>query len=140
MNIKPIHPNFKLPTKSTSGAGAYDLYMPEAGDIPDLESVRVKLGFAAEVPEGYIALLAPRSGAGSKHTVELSNTVGYIDSDYRGEWIAKLQTKTGLPYAWESGDRVLQFALVPVLSVDFNVVDELNDTDRSKGGFGSTGL
>lgn len=140
MNIKPIHKNFKVPTKSTTGAGAYDLFMPEAGYIEDFVGpVVVKLGFAATVPKGHVALLLPRSGVGFKHGVELNNTCGVIDEDFTGEWQASINTKSGDAFSWEAGERVLQMLIVPVKEVAFNVVDSLDETERGDGGIGSTG-
>lgn len=112
--------------------------MPEAGKLAGTEILSVDLGFSAEVPRGYVALLLPRSGAGGKHGVELRNTCGVIDSDYRGPWIAKLQTKKGEEFAWEAGDRVIQFVIVPVLTPELVIVDQLDETARGAGGFGST--
>jgi len=141
MNIQPLHPNFKVPTKGTELAGAYDLYMPEAGYYQGYQQqeVKVNLGFAAEVPAGHVALLLPRSGVGSKVGLELNNTCGVIDADYRGPWFATLRTKNGVPYTWSAGDRLLQMLIVPVTQVEFNVVDELSETSRGTGGLGSTG-
>lgn len=140
MNIQPLHPNFKVPTKGTEQAGAYDLYMPEAGYCGgDNHEVKVNLGFAAEVPAGHVALLLPRSGEGSKHGIELNNSCGVIDADYRGPWFATLRTKNGKAYSWDAGARVLQVLIVPVVQVEFNVVDELSETSRGTGGLGSTG-
>lgn len=140
MNIQPLHPNFKVPTKGTEQAGAYDLYMPEAGYCGgDHHEVKVNLGFAAEIPAGHVALLLPRSGVGSKVGLELNNTCGVIDADYRGPWFATLRTKNGDGYSWNAGDRLLQMLIVPVAQVEFNVVDELSETSRGTGGLGSTG-
>lgn len=141
MKIQLLHPTAQLPIRSTQGAGAFDVFMPEAGSAPVLpgEPVKVGLGFAAEVPEGHVALLLPRSGAGAKYGVELNNTCGVIDSDYRGEWIAAITTKNGEVFAWEAGARVLQFMIVPVADVTLEPVSELGTTDRAAGGFGSTG-
>lgn len=141
MQIKALHPNFKMPVKSTSGSGAFDLFMPEAGTIEsrDGEGYFARLGFAAAVPEGHVALILPRSGKGAKDGVSLNNTVGVIDSDYRGEWIACLRLRnTGL-LNWEAGERLLQVLIVPVSSPELIQVDELSDTERGAGGFGSTG-
>lgn len=138
MRIKSLHPNFKLPIKSTEGAGAFDIFMPEAGSVSGEYPTVVPLGFAAEVPEGHVALLLPRSGVGAKFGVELNNTCGVIDSDYRDEWKAFIRTKNGEHFSWNSGDRVLQFLIVPVANVSLELAEELNITDR-KGGFGSTG-
>ncbi|MCA9911718.1 MAG: dUTP diphosphatase [Anaerolineae bacterium] len=138
MKIKPLHSNFICPTKGTQQAGAFDLYMPEAGELTATKQF-IPLGFAAEVPEEHVALILPRSGAGAKFSVELNNTCGVIDSDYRGEWVAALRTKDASSFTWEAGDRVLQFLIVPVANVQLEVVAELGNTPRNIGGFGSTG-
>lgn len=140
MNIKKLHPNFKMPTRGTDYAGGFDIYMPEKGSMMPGATYgqMVPLGFSAEVPVGYVALLLPRSGAGAKHGVSLNNTVGVIDADYRGEWVACLRLKNGLPHRWEAGERLLQFILVPVATPELNLVEELGTTARGEGGFGST--
>src|SRR5690606_26601830 len=134
-------PGFKLPTKGTALAGAYDLYMPEDGTIVGQRAtgVPVALGFAAEVPEGYVALMLPRSGVGTKHGLALNNTCGVIDSDYRGEWLATLRVHNDGFLAWKAGDRLLQFLIVPVANVVPELSETLSDTSRGTGGFGSTG-
>ena len=139
MRVKALHPNFVMPTKGTDGAGAFDLYMPESGHVSGNQPKMVGLGFAAEVPQGFVALIVPRSGAGVKYGLELNNTCGVIDSDYRGEWKACIRTKAGQPFRWEEDDRLLQFFLVPVLDVRLELADELESTSRGTGGFGSTG-
>ena len=136
MNIIKIHPCFKLPELVTAGAGAYDIFMPEAGEVIPLVPTKIPLGFAAEVPQNFVALLLPRSSCGSKG-ISLANTVGVIDSDYRGEWIANVFSKHSM--RWEAGDRFFQFMLVPVLTEKLVLVDHLNTTMRATGGFGSTG-
>jgi dUTP pyrophosphatase len=139
MKICPHAREFQLPTLGTDGAGAFDVYMPTAGRIEGEAIVTVDLGFSAEVPPGYVALLLPRSGSGGNFGVELRNTCGVIDSDYRGPWKAKLQTKKGEEFGWAAGDRVIQFVIVPVLTPELQVVDQLDATLRGNGGFGSTG-
>jgi len=99
----------------------------------------VGLGFAAAVPEGHVALLLPRSGAGAKKGVSLNNTVGVIDPDYRGEWKACLRVKNKAPLKWEAGEKLLQAVIVPVARVELNQVEDLDETVRGDGGFGSTG-
>ena len=139
MRVKALHPAFIMPTKGSDKAGAYDIYMPEGGSIGSLSPTMGGLGFAAEVPTGYVALILPRSSIGAKHGVELNNTCGVIDSDYRGEWKAALRTKNTVSYDYKAEDRLLQFLIVPVLSVELEQVDELDDTERGSGGFGSSG-
>jgi dUTP pyrophosphatase len=137
MEITAIHPNFIMPVKGTEKAGAFDVYMPEIGEANGITQF-VGLGFAAAVPEGHVALLLPRSSA-AKSTLELSNTIGLIDSDYRGEWKAALKTKNGLTLSWQAKDRLLQFVVIPIAQVTLKRVARLNDTARGAGGFGSTG-
>lgn len=128
-----------MPTLGTNGAGAYDIYMPEDGSIPADHPIAVGLGFAAEVPKGNVALLLPRSSTGARYGVELNNTCGVIDSDYRGEWKAVLKTKNNKSYTWAKGERLLQFLIIPVAQVTLELVDDLSETDRGTGGFGSSG-
>lgn len=139
LRIKPIHPDLTMPKQASSGAGGLDLYMPEAGSIPAGGQTKVTLGFATAIPQGYIGFIIPRSGVGSRETLELSNTVGAIDCDYRGEWVATLRTKTGNPFSWESGARLLQVVIVPVARLLLAQVDDLDETVRGEGGLGSTG-
>lgn len=139
MKVLAFHENFKLPTKGTAGAGAYDIYMPESGTAHSWCHCMVALGFGAEVPAGYAALILPRSGIGAKMGLELNNTCGVIDSDYRGEWVVSLKTKNIETLHWAAGDRILQYLLVPVLDSPPERVHVLRPTSRAAGGFGSTG-
>lgn len=140
MQIEALHPDFIMPTKGTELAGAFDLYMPEAGETSPGPIQFIGLGFKSAIPPNHVALLLPRSGTGAKHGVELNNTCGVIDADYRGEWKAAIKTKSGIPFKWEKGDRVLQFLIVPVPKIELVLVDKLDDTDRGTGGFGSSGV
>lgn len=138
MKILALHSDHIMPTKGTDQAGAFDIYMPEPGfanEIPRLAG----LGFAAAVPPGHVALILPRSSYGTKFGLELVNTCGVIDSDYRGEWKAFLRTKGGTSFNWVAGDRLLQFLVVPIANVTLEPVQELPASDRGAGGFGSTG-
>jgi dUTP pyrophosphatase len=137
MEITAIHPNFSMPAKMSVKAGAFDCYMP-IGGIANGNCQLVGLGFAAAVPDGHVALLLPRSSA-FKTQLELGNTCGVIDADYRGEWKAALQTKDGRQISWAAGDRLVQFLVVPVADVTLQLVGALDATDRGAGGFGSTG-
>lgn len=138
MQIKPLHDAFIMPTKGTDKAGAFDIYMPTAG-IANGAAVLRGLGFAAAVPDGHVALILPRSSTGAKFGLELNNTCGVIDSDYRGEWKAAIRTKSGRVHSWEAGERLLQFVVVPVAQVTLQLVGALEETRRGSGGFGSTG-
>ena len=138
MKITPINNGFIMPTKGTNGAGAFDVYMPNSGRA-NSNSQLIGLGFAAAVPIGHVALLLPRSSSGALFGVELNNTCGVIDSDYRGEWKAAIKTKSHIPFSWNAGDRVLQFLVVPVANITLEQVDSLDETERGTGGFGSSG-
>lgn len=138
MRILPLHTGFIMPTKGTDQAGAFDIYMPESGCV-DYTSKLIGLGFAAEVPPNHVALLLPRSSTGTKFGLELNNTCGVIDSDYRGEWKTCLKTKDGSIFYWGIGERLIQFIVVPVANVQLEQVSALEETKRGTGGFGSTG-
>lgn len=146
MQFKQLHPNFQLPTQGSEAAGGYDLYMPEAGvvkeydcDYPDTTHTMVDLGFAAAVPEGFVALILPRSGAGAKFGFELRNTCGVIDADYRGPWKVAVAQVEGNELSWSAGERLFQFIVVPAHTIKPVLVGELPVTNRGAGGFGSTG-
>lgn len=145
MQFKQHHPNFQLPVRGSATAAGYDLFMPTAGCIHEKGTCLsenhklVGLGFSAKVPDGFVALILPRSGAGAKHGVELRNTCGVIDSDFRGEWMVAIKTKEGQEFGWAAGERLFQFILVPAGNFIPVLVDELDETDRGIGGFGSTG-
>lgn len=139
MKIHSLHPNFVLPVRGSDHAAGYDLVMPTDGMLHGTIPFTYGLGFAAEVPVGYMAILVPRSSAGAKRGLSLRNTLGVIDSDYRGEWKACLQLKDGGELRWNAGDRLIQFILVPVILPQLELVRELSQSARGSGGFGSTG-
>lgn len=139
MRVQSLHKDFIMPTKGSSMAGAFDIYMPEHGRVCELFPTTVPLGFSAQVPPGHVALLMPRSGVGCRFGLELLNTVGVIDADYQGEWRAVIKTKCSIPYAWVAGERVLQFLVVPVAQVTLELGAPLETSERGAGGFGSTG-
>lgn len=141
IKIKPLVPNFLAPERKQNSAG-YDLKLQEDVVLNSRIDNVIKLGFATEIPEGYCGLLLMRSSTGLKG-IKLLNTVGVIDSDYRGEWIAHLDVETSgdvyREFAYKRGDRILQAVFVPVLQDKIELVSELSETARGSGGFGSTG-
>lgn len=141
IKIKSLCDNFLMPERKRNSAG-YDLKLQEDVVLNSKIDNVIHLGFATEIPEGYCGLLMMRSSAGLKG-IKLLNTVGVIDSDYRGEWIAHLDVETsGTVYrelAYKRGDRILQAVFVPVLQTELSLVTELSETERGTGGFGSTG-
>ena len=138
MRIQSLHTGFIMPKLGSELAGGFDIFMPEAGFTSEVPT-KVGLGFATEIPAGHVALILPRSGVGSKFGVELNNTCGVIDADYRGEWFATLRTKGGETFKWEAGERVLQFLVVPVVTPQLELVDSVSKTERGVGGLGSSG-
>lgn len=138
MEIQSLNQAFIMPIKASDKAGAFDIFMPQPGTVTDTAQL-IGLGFAAAIPDGHVALLLPRSSVGAKYGLELNNTCGVIDSDYRGEWKATMKTKSGLEFSWKAGERVLQFLVIPIPSVTLKLVKTLSQTTRGTGGFGSTG-
>lgn len=139
LDIQPLHPELNPPEYKTDGSAGMDLYMPEAGHIPANGESKVGLGFAATVPAGFVGLVVPRSGVGSKFSLELKNTCGFIDPDFTGEILATMRTKDGQPLSWQAGERLLQLFIVPAPKMDIRIVNELAQTHRGAGGYGSTG-
>lgn len=141
VKIKKLDPKATIPTYGSEFSAGADLYY--AGDEP-LEigagqTVLVHTGVAMEIPEGLVGLIFARSGLATKRGVAPANKVGVVDSDYRGEWMVALHNHTDLPVTVEGGERVAQMCIVPCVQAEFNLTDELSDTLRGAGGFGSTG-
>lgn len=126
----------KMPEMKTQGAAAFDVYCNEAAILKPGETKIIKLGFALEVPAGYYAEIRGRSGLSSKGYLAATGT---IDADYRGEVGAIITNTTADKFIIDQGDRVAQMQFKPVLDVSFNQVEELTETERGAGGFGSTG-
>ncbi len=130
------------PEYATDGSAAVDLraMIDEPYTLAPGERHSFPTGIAIS-PEttGVVAILAARSGLGVKHGISLSNGIGVIDSDYRGEISAGLINRSDVPYTINPGDRIAQLMFMPVLAASFLPVDELDATERGAGGFGSTG-
>lgn len=131
-----------LPKYATGGSAAMDIHACIEQDIILIPGERfpVPTGFAIAVPEGYGAFIFARSGLATKHGVALPNSVGVIDSDYRGEVLVALCNSSDKPFTIRSGDRIAQLAIMPVVRAELNITDELDSTARGEGGFGSTGI
>ena len=140
MKIKPLVDNFIKPEYKRELSGGMDIYLQQDVTLNVGADNVINLGFAAEVPEGHIALLLPRSSAGMKG-IALRNTVGIIDADYRGEWIAHitLDSICDKPIAYKRGERILQAVIVPFNKVEIELSDTLSQTGRGDTGFGGTG-
>ena len=141
VNIKKLNDKALVPTYGSEFSAGADLYAC-ADDPITIEAgktVLVHTGIAMEIPEGYVGLVFARSGLASKKGLAPANKVGVIDSDYRGEIMVALHNHSAEDKTIDVGERIAQIALVPYLTADFNVVDDLSDTVRGAGGFGSTG-
>jgi dUTP pyrophosphatase len=140
LKIKKLHQDAVVPKYATDGAAAFDLCALHAGHTLLGKTATVRTGLAFEIPEGYVMLVFSRSGHGFNCDVRLSNCVGVIDSDYRGEVQVKLATDVkGIGLNFSAGDRIAQAMIVPIVTVDFIVSEELTETVRGEAGFGSTG-
>lgn len=147
--IKKLHTDAKLPKYATPGAACFDLSAIVEGNgmmtsneklVTPYQPVSFRTGLAFEVPEGYAMLVFSRSGHGFNNGVRLSNCVGVIDSDYRGEVLVKLHCDAeGQGVLVKHGDRIAQAGLVKMEQVEMFLTDELNETQRGEGGFGHTG-
>lgn len=141
VNIKKLNENAVIPTYGTEYAAGADLYacMDESVTINPGETCFIKTGLAMEVPVGYAGLIYARSGLACKKGLAPANKVGVIDSDYRGEIMVALHNHSNEPVSVDSGERIAQLVITPYIVAAFNQVDELEDTVRGEGGFGSTG-
>ena len=141
MNIKKLNEKATVPTYGSAFAAGADLYACEENAVT-VEAGETKLihtGIAMAIPEGYVGLVYARSGLASKRGLAPANKVGVIDSDYRGEVMVALHNHGSVPQTVESGERIAQIVFTPYVAAEFNVTDELDDTVRGEGGFGSTG-
>lgn len=145
LNIKKLHEDAIIPTYATPGSACFDLYAVEVEENTRLINGKpqtFRTGLSFEIPAGYVMLVFSRSGHGFNYSTRLSNCVGVIDSDYRGEVMVRLIRDTDSltsPNFFNSGDRVAQAMLVPVEQVVFFETEGLTETVRGTDGFGSTG-
>lgn len=145
VKIQRLQPDARIPTYGSDGAACFDFYAycPNTRTflLPN-DPVVFNTGVAIEIPEGWALLIYSRSGHGFKSDTRLSNCVGVIDSDYRGEIKVRLIRDTlgdSHPHYIDHGDRIAQGMLVPVEKIQFEIVNQLSTTERGAGGFGSTG-
>ncbi len=141
VRIKKLDPRAKLPAYASPGAGGADLCALLPGDltIGSGETVLIHTGFAMAIPEGCVGLIFARSGLATKRGLAPANKVGVIDPDYRGECMVALHNHSTCPQTISDGERIAQLVIAPVLLPEYTQVDELEDTQRGVGGFGSTG-
>ena len=146
INIKfcKTRSNTVIPTYANKGDCGLDLRASlEKGVVKYIlsgETVKIPLGFATEIPEGWAVLILPRSGLAAKQNITIQNTPGLIDSGYRGEWCVLLRNEGRGPFFVRSGDRIAQAILIQNHTVNFTETKNLVESKRGKGGFGSTGV
>ena len=147
IKVKTVSPlinhTIPMPAYATDGSAAMDLHAccEKPIVIPARENGNVSTGIAIELPDPeMVALVFPRSGLASRHGISLSNAVGVIDSDYRGEIICLIKNESQHDFIINPGDRIAQLAFFPICRVAWNLVNELENSERGEGGFGSTGI
>ncbi|MDO5031719.1 dUTP diphosphatase [Corynebacterium sp.] len=141
VKLKRLDPQLPLPKRAHRGDAGADLYAAESVTLQPGERALVGTGIAIALPLGTVGLIHPRSGLGAKHGISVVNTPGTIDADYRGEIkVCLINHDPREPFAVERGMRIAQLVVQRVELVDFEEVDELDDTVRGAGGYGSTGV
>ena len=130
----------KLPSYAHSGDSGVDLYAAEECMLNPMERKLIGTGIKIEIPEGYEAQIRPKSGLAIEHGISQVNTPGTIDSGYRGEIKVLMINFGGKPYKIEKGKKIAQMIFAKVEIAEFDEVEELSNTTRGEGGFGSTGL
>lgn len=142
VRIKKLRDDAVIPKRGTAAAAGADLYACFDGEslsIAPGKTVMVPTGLSVEIPDGYAGLIMARSGLSVKRDLAPANKVGLIDSDYRGEIMVALHNHGADTQTIEFHERVAQFVIVPYVGADYVEADELSDTARGEGGFGSTG-
>ena len=141
IKIKKIRKNARLPKRGSEFAAGADLYacLDEPIMLPPGETAFIPIGISAEIPEGYAGFVFARSGLASKEGLAPANKVGVVDSDYRGEFYIALHNHSKSVKQIKCGDRIAQMIIMPVVMAEYIECEELSDTERGEGGFGSTG-
>lgn len=141
MKFKKLRPDAKTPTYGSPDAAGADLYVcsPDPITIVAGETVLLSTGLAVAIPRGYVGLIFARSSLGTKRGLAPANKVGVIDSDYRGEIKISLHNHSKTAQTVAPYERVAQMIVMPCLQVPYEEAEDLDETDRGAGGFGSTG-
>lgn len=144
VKIKKAVEKAKMPTRGSKYSAGADLYACLGFDVPEIkirpgETVMVSTGLVFEIPEGYVGLLCARSGLAAKKGLAPANKIGIVDSDFRGIVSVALHNHSDETQVVSDGERVAQMVITPFVAADFVLADELSDTERGAGGFGSTG-
>ena len=140
--IKKLSKTAIIPKYETQGASGVDISanIKEDLTLATNESTLVPTGIAVSIPQGFEIQIRPRSGLAAKKGISVLNTPGTIDADYRGEIKVILINHGNEPFIIRNGDRIAQMVVCPIVQAKFEEVDELSDTERGSGGFGSTGV
>lgn len=141
IKIKRLSEEATIPTRGSEYSAGYDLYanIEKPVSIKPHETVKIGTGLAIEIPDGYFGAIFARSGLATKEGLRPANCTGVCDSDYRGEYIVAIHNDSDAVREITPHERIAQLVIIPYLYVDFKETDELSDTSRGRGGFGSTG-
>ena len=142
VKIKLLRDGAKVPTYGSDLAAGADLYasIPTSTHILPHETQKIGSGIACELPKGYCAFIMARSGLATKDGLRPANCVGLCDEDYRGEYIVAIHNDSEVERIIEPGERIAQVVFMPYVQANFEVNDELSETSRGDGGFGSSGM
>lgn len=141
VKVKKVYEDAIIPKQMTVGSAGFDLSARLDEDsitIPRGDKVRIDTGLAFELPENHVMIIAPRSSSGIKKNLMLQNTIGVLDSDYRGHCFLFIKNTGKTDLIIENGERIAQAVILPYPKVVFEEVEELSNTERGTGGFGST--
>ena len=142
LKFQKLHNTVEVPKYETIGASGMDVraFLEEDITLEPMERKLIPTGFKMEIPIGYEAQIRPRSGLSIKNGISLINCTGTIDADYRGEVKVPLVNLSKETFVVKNGDRIAQMVIAPVIQAKIEIVDELSETKRAEGGFGSTGV
>lgn len=138
LKFKKLHKDAKVPSYAYKGDAGMDLYVPENITIRVGERKTIPLGIAIEIPDGHVGLMFDKSSLSHKHGLKTYGNV--IDSGYRGEVHVGIMNLSDKDYELKTGDKIIQMLIMPVFQVEVVVVDELSESDRGDGKFGSSGV
>lgn len=142
VQVKKINDKAVVPTQGHRGDAGFDLYacLDEPVTIQAWETVKIPTGLAIAIPDGYFGGIVARSGLATKQGLRPANCLGICDSNYRGEYVVALHNDSEEERVVNPNDRIAQLVIMPFLYANFVEVDELDNTNRGTGGFGSTGV
>jgi dUTP pyrophosphatase len=140
VKIKKMHPNAHLPHYAHAGDSGADLFSVDECTLQPMQRKAIPTGLTAEVPKGFELQVRPKSGLALNHGITVLNTPGTIDYGYRGEIKVILINLSTEPYHIKAGQKIAQLVVAPVTYANFQLVEQLSETQRGSGGFGSTGL